>query len=190
MQDISLHLLDIIENSVRAEADKIDISIKLEILRNSLKICIKDNGTGMDEMTLAQIQDPFYTTKKERIKKIGLGIPLFKQSAELTGGSLEIESVQGEGTSLEAEFQFDHVDRIPLGKISDTMITVIIGHEKVDFDLLLSRKTAAGKEMSYTLSTQIIREELGDIPFTYPDVIQFLENDIEDGIIKTKMEEI
>jgi len=70
------------------------------------------------------------------------------------------------------------------------MITVIIGHEKVDFDLLLSRKTAAGKEMSYTLSTQIIREELGDIPFTYPDVIQFLENDIEDGIIKTKMEEI
>ncbi|MFC1887755.1 ATP-binding protein [Candidatus Cloacimonadota bacterium] len=186
---MSLHLLDIIENSVRAEATVIDIIIKAEILKNRLEISIKDNGTGMDSETVEKTQDPFYTTKEERVKKVGLGIPLFKHNAEITGGSLVIDSLPGNGTGLHATFQFDHVDRIPLGNIADTMITAIVGHPEVDFNLNLIRRTVRGEELDYTLSTLLIKEELGDIPLTYPDVIQFLENDIKEGIINTKMEE-
>jgi signal transduction histidine kinase len=189
MRDISLHLLDIIENSVRAQASVIDIDIEIEIIKNQLWISIKDNGTGMDSETIELTQDPFYTTKEERVKKVGLGIPLFKHNAEISNGSFKIISLPGNGTELQAVFQFDHVDRIPLGNIADTMISVIIGHQEVDFNLSLIRRTLSGEELDYNLSTQIIKAELGDIPLTYPDVIQFIENDIKEGIIKTKMEE-
>jgi hypothetical protein len=189
MKDMSLHLLDIIENSVRAEATVIDIIIEVEILKNTLEVTVRDNGRGMDSETVARTQDPFYTTKTERLKKVGLGIPLFKQNAELTGGKLVIESFTGQGTKLHARFRFDHVDRIPLGNISDTMISAIIGHPQVDFNLNLIRRTVMGEELLYSFSSALVKEELGDIPLTYPDVIQFLENEINEGIKITKMEE-
>lgn len=189
MQDISLHLLDIIENSVRAKAENIRIQIIIEVLRNKLIILVKDDGLGMDNITLKKAQDPFYTTKSERVKKIGLGIPLFKQNAEMCNGRFNMSSIPGEGTDLIAEFQFDHVDRLPLGNIEDTMLTLIVGHQDVDFHIKLIRKMISGDDLSYDLSTIELKKELGDIPLSYPDVIQFIEKDIKQGIIKTKMEE-
>lgn len=189
MQDISLHLLDIIENSVRAKAKNIVIEIVIEVLRNKLIISVKDDGLGMDETTLQKAQDPFYTTKVERVKKIGLGIPLFKQNAEMCNGRFSICSEPGKGTDLIAEFQFDHVDRLPLGNLEDTMLTLIVGHLEIDFHFSLIRKMISGDDLSYDLSTAVLKRELGDVPLSYPDVIRFIESDIKQGIIKTKMEE-
>jgi anti-sigma regulatory factor (Ser/Thr protein kinase) len=189
MKDISLHLLDIIENSVRAKADQISIDIIIEVMRNKLLLRIKDNGIGMDQKTLLKAVDPFYTSKNERVKKIGLGIPLLKQNAEMCGGSFKLLSSPGKGTDLSAEFKFDHVDRMPLGNIADTMISVVIGHPETDFQLNLKRKLINGEIRDYEFSTSFLKKELGNVPLSYPDVIQLIEKDINEGIKKTQMEE-
>jgi anti-sigma regulatory factor (Ser/Thr protein kinase) len=190
MQDISLHLLDIIENSVRAQAKNIIIEIDVELLRNRLKISISDDGTGMDKETLLNSQDPFYTSKSERQKKVGLGIPLFKQSAEMCHGSFFMESELGKGTKIEAVFEYDYVDRMPLGKINDTMLGCVVGHSDVDFRLLLRRKTVNNKMFEFVFDTAEIKQELDGIPITYPDVVMYMQELLKEGMTNTKMEEI
>lgn len=189
MQDISLHLLDIIENSVRAKASLVKIEIVREVMRNELRFTIVDNGVGMDAETLAEAQNPFYTSKQEREKKVGLGIPLFKQNAEMCSGRFEMESELGKGTTLIAVFKFDHVDRMPLGNLQDTFVGSIIGHADVNFDIILKNKMITGELDEYEFSTAAIKAEIGDIPFTYPDVYTFINESIEEGIKKIKMEE-
>jgi hypothetical protein len=189
VQDLSLHLLDIIENSARAESKLISITIDVDDVKDRIMIIVKDDGAGMDEKTLAMAQDPFYTSKLEREKKVGLGIPLFKQNVEQWNGSFIMKSQQGLGTELIAEFQANNIDRIPLGSIKDTFLGCIIGHPEIDFDICLHHKTF-DSEYEYEFKTAAIREELGDIPITYPDVISYIENEINEGILNTKMEEI
>jgi signal transduction histidine kinase len=190
MQDISLHLLDIIENSVRAKAKHISIEIEVVVLRNRLKISIADDGSGMDEATLLSAQDPFYTSKIERVKKVGLGIPLFKQSAEMCNGSFFMESKLGKGTKIEAVFQYDYVDRMPLGKIDDTILGSVVGHPEVDFRLLLRRIMLNNKTLEFVFDTEEIKHELDGIPITYPDVVMYIKEILKEGIEETKMEEI
>jgi signal transduction histidine kinase len=190
MQDISLHLLDIIENSVRAQASNVWIALEVAVLKNRLSITVRDDGTGMDAETLQHAQDPFYTTKLERVKKVGLGIPLFKQNAEMCGGSFCMSSTVGQGTELQASFRFDHVDRMPIGSLADTLLGSIIGHPEVDFHVHLSRKFISGDEAEFEFSTAVIKAELGDIPITYPDVIAYVNDTIQEGIKNTKMEEL
>lgn len=190
MQDISLHLLDIIENSVRAKARNIWISIRIEVFRNKLELMILDDGSGMDAETLENAQNPFYTTKLEREKKVGLGIPLFKQNAEMCNGSFFMKSEPGVGTELKAIFELSHVDRMPLGKIGDTMLGCIIGHPEADFHLKLERLMISGEVHEFEFSTAEVKKELGDIPITYPDVIMYVDSAINEGIKNTKMEEI
>jgi hypothetical protein len=187
--DLSLHLLDIIENSARAEAKLIIIRIEVNDETDRMSILVKDDGIGMDEATLIKAQDPFYTSKLEREKKVGLGIPLFKQNVEQWNGSFMMKSHIGTGTVLFAEFQSNNIDRIPLGNIKDTFLGSIIGHPDIDFDILLHHQTGNGL-YEYEFKTCTIREELGDIPITYPDVITYIENDIKEGIQNTQMEEI
>lgn len=189
MQDISLHLLDIIENSVRAKASLINIEVIREVMRNKLEFVIEDNGTGMDEETLRSAQDPFYTSKVEREKKVGLGIPLFKQNAEMCNGHFVLESELGKGTKLVAIFQFDHVDRMPMGNLQDTFVGSIIGHADVDFEIVLKNIKLDNSVEDFTFSTRAIKAELGDIPLTYPDVMTYIDQAIEEGIKKIKMEE-
>jgi anti-sigma regulatory factor (Ser/Thr protein kinase) len=187
MQDISLHLLDIIENSARAQARNIKVRIINSPAENVLRIIVEDDGTGMDSETLEMAQNPFYTSKTERTKKVGLGIPLFKQNAELTNGSFTMNSEPGLGTMLAADFELDHIDRMPLGNLKDTLLGSIVGHPEVDFDinLIYIDKT---EELSFHFETAAIKEELGDIPLTYPDVIEYLEQSINEGIQNTYME--
>lgn len=189
MQDISLHLLDIIENSVRAGARCIRIRVINDAQQNVLRFIVEDDGCGMDSETLFNAQDPFYTSKQERIKKVGLGIPLFKQNAELCNGSFDITSQPGLGTVLKADFERDNIDRLPLGSLKDTLLGAIIGHQDIDFHInLISRDK--GKEQSFHFDTQAIKEELGDIPLTYPDVIEYIEQSLIEGIQNTNMEEV
>ncbi len=189
MQDISLHLLDIIENSVRAEATHIKVRVIRNVPGNCLRIIVEDNGIGMDSQTLERAQDPFYTTKEEREKKVGLGIPLFKQNAEATGGSFTIASEPGFGTVLTVDFHLDHIDRMPLGNLKDTLLGAIIGHPEANFDInLITRER--GMEQSFHFDTAAIKEELGDIPLTYPDVIEYIDQSLQEGIQNTSMEEV
>jgi len=189
MQDISLHLLDIIENSVRAGARRIRIRIINNTQDNYLRLIVEDDGCGMDNETLMQAQNPFYTTKEDRIKKVGLGIPLFKQNAELCNGSFDLTSQPGLGTVLTAEFQTDHIDRMPLGSLEDTLLGAIIGHQDVDFYINLI-SCDKGKQQSFHFDTEVIKSELGDIPLTYPDVIEYIQQSIKEGIQHTNMEDV
>ena len=189
MQDISLHLLDIIENSVRAGAKHIRIRIINDAQENVLRFIIEDDGCGMDAETLALAQDPFYTSKEERVKKVGLGIPLFKQNAELCNGSFRITSEPGWGTVLTAEFERDNIDRLPMGNLKDTLLGAILGHQDVDFHLSLIYRDQ-DKEQSFHFNTEFIKEELGGIPLTYPDVIEYIEQSLNEGIQNTNMEDV
>ncbi len=189
MQDISLHLLDIIENSVRAGAKCIRLRIINDAQQNVIRFIIEDDGCGMDVDTLAMAQDPFYTSKVERVKKVGLGIPLFKQNAELCNGSFSLTSEPGLGTVLTADFELDNIDRLPLGNLKDTLLGAIIGHQDIDFHVNLIKRDK-GKEQSFHFDTQAIKEELGDIPLTYPDVIEYIEQSLIEGIQNTNMEDV
>ena len=189
MQDISLHLLDIIENSIRAYARNIRIRIINDTQENILRFIIEDDGCGMDSETIAMAQDPFFTSKEDRFKKVGLGIPLFKQNAELCNGSFTISSEPCLGTVLTADFEKDNIDRLPLGNLKDTLLGSIIGHQDVDFYITLISRDK-GKEQSFHFDTKAIKDELGDIPLTYPDVIEYIGQSLIEGIHNTNMEDV
>jgi len=189
MQDLSLHLLDIIENSVRAGASLVKILIDVDEKKDTLIFKIIDNGSGMDPETLNNALNPFYTSKTSRKKKIGLGISLFKQITELCEGSLHVESELGKGTNLEATFKKSHIDRMPIGSLADTLIGSLIGHSETDFYLKITHNTLK-QSFEYEFDTRLLKEELGDIPLTYPDVIQYIIEDVNNGIKNTKMGEI
>ena len=115
MKDLASHIMDIVQNSVRANAQNIEITVEEHWSDDLLTITVKDDGDGMDEETLQRVRDPFFTSRT--VRKVGLGIPLFQQNAERTGGSLSITSQQGKGTIVEARFMHSHIDRPPLGAI-------------------------------------------------------------------------
>ncbi len=188
MQDISLHLLDIIENSAQAKAKLISVKIDVSKLNNTLTIQVEDDGKGMDKDTLQNAQQPFFTTKAERKKKIGLGIPLFKQNAEQCDGNFEMKSEPGKGAVLKAVFAYDHVDRMPLGNIADTISTSILGHPDVDYVINYSYVDVNGSK-DFHFDTRMIREEIGDIPLTYPDIITFINSSLTEGIADVYVEE-
>jgi anti-sigma regulatory factor (Ser/Thr protein kinase) len=131
MEDLSLHILDIIENSIDAGARNIEIQIREDSKQDLLSIEIADDGKGMDEATLKKALDPFFTTKT--VRKVGLGLSLFRESAREANGDLEIQSKVGQGTRLRATFQRSHIDRRPLGDMRKTVMTLIIGHPETRF---------------------------------------------------------
>ncbi len=176
MDDISLHIMDIIENSTRAEASSISLNIVVNKKTNMLSIDIKDNGRGMDNEEVIQAQDPFYTTKTK--KKFGLGISLLKQASEEAAGTFALISDKGSGTHISATFQYDHIDRKPLGDIAKTFYILIASYPEVD--LLLSYKI---DNRSFDIDTAELRKELEDIPITAPNVLKTLKNHIADGVM-------
>ena len=131
MPEISLNILDVAENSVRAGADLIRITVSAKPEDDTLTVVIADDGCGMTKEQELQVTDPFYTTRTTR--RVGLGVPFFKQAAEGTGGSFRIESEKGKGTTVTAVFGLSHIDRMPLGDISSTIHTLIVFNEKTDF---------------------------------------------------------
>ncbi len=131
MEDISLHILDIVENSINADASKIKIKIMENISKDLLVIEIEDNGRGMKKEIVDQVLDPFYTTRTTR--KVGLGLSFLAQAAEESKGDFIIKSKPGEGTKLKASFQHSHIDRKPIGDINSTIVTLITSHPEINF---------------------------------------------------------
>lgn len=131
MEDLSLHILDIAENSITASAKRIEIRIDEDQAKDLLTIEIKDDGKGMDEQTLKKVLDPFFTTRTTR--RVGLGLSLLAQAARETDGNLELDSRNGEGTTVRASFRLSHPDRKPMGDILETIRTLVIGHPEIDF---------------------------------------------------------
>ncbi len=174
LPEISLNILDVTENSIRAEASLIIIEVVADTKEDTLSVLIQDNGCGMDDEQVKQVIDPFYTTRTTR--KVGLGVPFLKQEAEDTGGSFEIVSHKGEGTSVKAVFGLSHIDRMPLGDINTTMYQLIVFNDSIDF-----RYRYAYDEREFTLDTREIREVLGGLPMNNPDVSQFIREYLEEN---------
>jgi len=153
VEDLSLHILDIVENSIRAKASRIEIKVVEDTRKDLLTIEIKDNGQGIDEETIKKVVDPFFTTRTTR--KVGLGLPLLSQAARESGGDVEIESKVGRGTRVKAIFGYSHIDRKPLGNMGKTLTTLIAGNPEVDF-----RYEHKKDELEYHLDTKEIRARI------------------------------
>ncbi len=174
MRELSLNVLDIAQNSVSAKASLIEIELKECTETNELLIGIYDNGKGMTAEQLSSVRDPFFTTRTTR--KVGMGIPLFKMAAEMTGGHLEIESEVGIGTRVKALFRTDHLDFVPVGDMASTMVTLITMNEDIDF---LYTRSVDGK--SFTLDTRSLKEILGGVPFSEPSISAWLRDYINEN---------
>jgi signal transduction histidine kinase len=135
MPDLSMHILDIVENSTRAGARNVAIEIVEDTPRNLMTITIADDGKGMTPEELRNALDPFYTSKSERKKRVGLGLPLMQRTAEQCGGTLDVVSEPGKGTRVLATMQLDHIDRPPLGDFTETIGIIVTGSPNVDFDV-------------------------------------------------------
>jgi len=153
MEDLSLHILDIVENSIRAKASTIEIKVVEDIEKDLLTIEIRDNGQGMDEETVKKALDPFFTTRTTR--KVGLGLSLLSQAARESGGNIEIESQAGGGTRVKATFGYSHIDRKPVGNMEATLTTLIVGNPEVDF--IYEHKKG---ELEYRLDTKEVRARI------------------------------
>ena len=167
MTEISLNILDVVQNSIRAEASLIEISVLADSKSDTLTILIQDNGTGMSIQEVQKALDPFYTTRTTR--KIGLGIPFFKYAAESTGGNFEIRSKPGTGTLVTAVFTLSSIDRMPLGDMTSTMHLLITMNPQIDFSYLFKIDGC-----SFKLDTREIREIMGNISFTATEVSQYI----------------
>lgn len=174
LQEISLNVLDIANNSIRANATLVEISVCIHRDADKLSIVITDNGCGMTKEQLEKVSDPFYTTRTTR--DVGLGIPFFKQAALITGGNFSITSNSGVGTTIQAEFRLSHIDRMPLGDINSTIHTLIITNKQVDF---LYTYEFDGR--AYHLDTREFREILGDIPMDLPEVSNYIKEYLEEN---------
>lgn len=180
MEDLSLHILDIVQNSIQAGARNIEIYIKEFPESDELIIVIVDDGMGMDEKTVSSLLDPFFTTKD---KNFGLGVPLFAQSAREAGGDIEIESSPGKGTCIRATFRHGHIDRKPLGDVAST-IRAIVGSAP-DVDLLFVYRNHRGE---FRLSTKELRKILGGVPLNYPKVLEYIRDEVAEGMKMVKEE--
>ena len=174
MRELSLNVMDVAQNSVRAEATLVRISVTESDREDRLTIVIADNGYGMTDEQVQQVIDPFFTTRTTR--KVGLGVPLFKLSAEQTGGSFDIQSEKGVGTTTTASYVKSHVDMTPLGDINDTIKILIQCNPDIDF--VYTCTTDAG---SFTLDTRELREVLGDVALDTPDVLEWIADYLEEN---------
>ncbi len=176
MRELSLNVLDIAQNSISAGATLIELSVCEDTKNDRLSLVITDNGRGMTPEQLARVRDPFYTTRTTR--KVGMGIPLFRMAAEMAGGELVIRSIVGEGTTVTATFGLTHIDRMPLGDMVGTVSALIRMNPHLDF---VYRHNVDGQ--SFELDTRILREVLDDVPLSEPDVMEWINGNMKEGLL-------
>lgn len=179
MIELAAHILDIAENSVRAEAKLIEIEIAEDTINDSLSIEIVDDGHGMNPEEMKKALDPFYTTKT--VRRIGLGLPLLADATQRSGGHFNLESQEGKGTTVQAYFGLNHIDRQPLGDIISTLIILIAGNVDVDF---VYRHRCDDRQ--FELDTRIIRKEIDDIPINNPEILKYIREVLEEGFNEIK----
>ncbi len=173
MKNISEHILDIVQNSIRAKADKIEILISET--NQEINIQITDNGMGMGKTTLQKVNDPFFTTRTTR--KVGLGVPLLNQHAEQSGGWLKILSEKGKGTKLTAKFLKNNIDCLPMGDIYTSIALLISGNPEQNIIFKYNKN-----DKQYSISSMEIKEILEDVPLNNPKVANFLKDMIKENL--------
>lgn len=175
MQELSLNVLDIAQNSVRAGAKLIEISVDEQPPADLLTITVADDGCGMSEEQVRRVIDPFFTTRTTR--KVGLGVPFLKMGAEMTGGGLVIQSKPGVGTTLCARFGYGHIDRMPLGDMAATVASLIQCNPDLDFVY-----THRLRKQAFTADTREFRQVLEGVPLSEPEVVLFINDYIKEHI--------
>lgn len=175
MLDLSMHVLDIVQNSIEAGATEIEIFIYENITQSRLTVQIEDNGRGIPKEMQDKICDPFTTSRSTR--PVGLGLSLLKEAAQRCDGEIEIRSEEGRGTKVKAFFQLDHLDRPPLGDMGETIAVLILANPSRDF-----RYTHQVNQHRYCLDTRIMREILGDLPLDSRFIFDFVKRDIAQGL--------
>ncbi len=175
MKDLSLHILDIVQNSISAQAKNILISIHEDLRADTLTIVIKDDGVGMSSDVVKKVIDPYYTSRTTR--KVGLGLPLFKQNAQASGGSFTISSTQGEGTEVKAIFSYSHIDRPPIGDMPGVIMILVGSNPELEF-----RYEHIRGENEYVFDTIEVKEVLDDLPLNDPTVIRHLKEMIRENL--------
>jgi hypothetical protein len=181
MREIALHLLDIAENSTAAEARNVSISVREDLVNDRLCATVRDDGRGMDAALAACVSDPFTTSRTTR--KVGLGIPLLKAAAEACGGGMEIETAPGRGTTLTVWFKHSQIDRMPLGDLAGTWLTLLVAHPQVhwtfEYGADLPGKSAP---VEFRFDDHELKEALGDLPLTEPEVLRYMRDTLESGV--------
>ncbi len=174
MKELSLNILDLVQNSITAGAKNIRVVVSESAASDKMEISICDDGCGMDAQLLSRVTDPFTTTRTTR--KIGMGIPLMKMGAEMTGGDFQITSETGKGTFLRAGFRLSHIDCPPLGNMADTIKAIVQGSPELN--LTYSRITDKGV---FEFSTTQVREVLGGISLGQLEVLEWIDGYISEG---------
>jgi anti-sigma regulatory factor (Ser/Thr protein kinase) len=181
LREIALHLLDIAQNSVAAGASRIEMRVEEDLVEDHLMLVVQDNGKGMDEQLLRRVTDPFVTSRTTR--KVGLGLPLLKAAAEACQGHFQISSTPGQGTRLEVEFQRSHIDRMPLGDLAGTWLTLIVGFPQIHWLFRYRARVQAGQvDEDFTFDNEPIKQELGDMPLTEPSILAFIRELLQEGV--------
>lgn len=176
MRELALNILDIAENSVAAGARLVEICVTADFPADTMVISVRDDGKGMSREMLSTVTDPFTTSRTTR--KVGMGLPLFKFSAESAGGNFRIESEEGKGTFVRAEYRIGHVDRMPLGDFGGVALQLIMMNPGMDFCFTVGDGSHSGK-----LDTREVREILGeDLPLDTPEVRAFLKDYIKENL--------
>jgi DNA mismatch repair ATPase MutL len=173
MEDLSLHILDVAENSIEANARRVAIRVEELVSKDRLVLEIVDNGRGMSPEEVSRALDPFFTTKKA--KRVGLGLPLLAQAARATGGKATVRSIPGRGTKVRATFRLSHIDLQPLGDVAETLTVLMVAHPEVRFRY--THKTEAG---SYIFRSHSGRAQ------SRPRNISEIKKNIRGGIVRVR----
>jgi hypothetical protein len=175
VEDICFHLVDLVQNSVAAGAGNIRLNIVESKNQDTLTLEVADDGRGMDNQTLEKVQDPFFTTKT--FKKVGLGIPLLKATAQICLGDFNIHSDVGRGTAVKASMQRSHLDCPPLGNLEETLLSLLVSLDKVNLQFFY--RSDRGE---FSISSEDIRQQVGELHFSHPEVYHFLKEYIHAGL--------
>jgi anti-sigma regulatory factor (Ser/Thr protein kinase) len=178
MRELALHILDIVENALEANACHIELVVTEDHTADRLTIIVRDDGRGMDAETVRKVRDPFYTTRTTR--HVGLGIPLLEAAAERCAGGLDIQSKPGKGTTITATFQHSHIDRAPLGDMPSTLMGILLNAQPFDF-FYAHRIRDDSCEHTFELDTREIKQQLGGLLLSTPAVRRWLGEYIAQG---------
>jgi len=175
MQELSLHVLDLMQNAVEAGASRVEVEVREDPAGDRLTIRVADNGRGMAPEQAARVTDAFYTTRRER--RVGLGVPLLEEAAAATGGEVKVTSVPGAGTQVEAGFGLSHLDRAPLGDMGATLATALVG--RPGLRLCYRHVTDSGE---FVFDSDRLREQLGEVAPDHPLVVGWLQQQVRAGL--------
>jgi anti-sigma regulatory factor (Ser/Thr protein kinase) len=174
VREISLHILDLLQNAVEAGASRIEVRIEEDLEGDRFSVEISDNGRGMDRELIEKVLNPFCTTRQTR--HVGLGLPLFSEAARRCEGDLSIRSEPGKGTEVKAVFRHSHIDRAPLGDMSSALLAILLSERPVDLDY--SHKVCSRE---FRFDSSEVRKELEDVPLSHPRVRDWIFQLLNEG---------